>query len=1490
MSYAAIRKLVADSVATALETQKATMAEADISIREIPVAKRGNYKEFIRCQPFYFNVPINQKLMEVFIGGLPRSIKGNVIALKPQTLEEAINISQRDKNAHQDPNVLTGAFLLNHRPARTLFDSGADRSFVSISFAFMLNILSITLDTTYNIETADGNLISTNTVIQGCPLTLLNQPFEIDLMSIKLGSFDVVIGMDWLSKYHAKIICDEKVVHILIEDETLIIRAQVMEKKSYEKRLENIPVVREFLDVFPKELPGLPSVRQVEFQIDLNPRAAPIARAPYRLAPSEMQELSNQLQELADRGFIRPSTSPCGASVLFVKKKEGFFRMCIDYRKLNKLTVKNRYPLPRIDDLFDQLQGSSVYSKIDLRTVQFLGHLIDCQGLHVDPTKIEAVKNWASPTTPTEIRQFLRLAGCYRRFIKDFSKIAKSLTILTQKDKKFVWGKDQEMTFQILKQKLFEAPILALPEGNNDFVVYCDTSIQGTQLDMSTAYRPETDRQSERTIHTLEYMLRACAIDFGKGWENHLPLIEFSTRIIHETTEKIVEIRQHLQAARDRQRSYANVRIGLVAYKLELPEELSNVHNTFHVSNLKKRFSDESLVIPMKELKLDDKLNFVEEPVEIMDREIKQLRQSCIPIIKLKLPDENHVLLRVPRKNNKYSVDLKNIIPKGGLTCLFAKATSDESKLYHRRLGHLNFKTMNKLVKGNFVRGTKDNNHAGQAIKEKEPGKDYILLPLWTADLPFSQEPKSSQDARFKPSSDVGKKVNEVPRQENECKDQVGKDSVNRTNRVNVVSSTVNAASNEVNVVGRKSSIKLPDDPNMTELEDISIFKVSNEDVFGVEADLNNLVSTFQVSPILITRIHKDHPIEQVIGDLHSAPQTRRMLKNLEEHGLVSTVNQIKNHKDLQNYLFACFLSQMEPKKGHTQEKSIDYDEVFALVSRIEAIRLFLAYVSFKEFVVYQTDVKSAFLYGKIKEEVYVYQPLGFEDPDFPDKFYKVEKVLYELHQAPRAWYETLSTYLWTMGFKVEKLIRLYSSEGTKVISYWFKSMLMISSLVQLKMSCVLPFEKLMHDKFQMSFMGELTFFLGLQVKQKEDDIFISQDKYVAEILKKFRKSTTDGCEFLGYRLISWQCKKQTVIANSTIKVEYVAASSCYGQFWTTAKSKTVNEEVHIHDLVDGMKRIDKGFSGKETPFVSNNCGTKPSTNRGGDSLVRATTTASSLEAEQASGNIGVNTPQSDEDRPKHIELMKLYTTLQKKVLDLEDELKRTKTAQRIKIDGLERRVNKLKKKHMSKTHKLKRLYKVGLTTRVISSSDDEALDKKDTSKQRRIDEIDADEDIALVHTHDDVVQDEGIEDVGKKEVVKLVTTAKMLIDTAVDAAQVTTTIADVSVSFAETIVTTTPTISAESTKTNVEDKGKGKPKLIEEPEIPKKRKHQISADKGLAKKLQAEMQAEIDKKDRLARERAQKEQESNDARINKWDDIQAKIDADAQLAQRLHE
>ncbi|GJU37276.1 reverse transcriptase domain-containing protein [Tanacetum coccineum] len=979
-----------------------------------------------------------------------------------------------------DSNVVTSTFLQNNRYASVLFDTGADRSFVSTAFSSQIDITPSTLDHYYDVELADGRIIGLNTILRGCTLNFLNHPFNIDLMPVELGSFDAIIDMDWLVKYQAIIVCVEKIVLFWAH-----VTTKKAEDKSKEKRLKDVPIVRDFPEVFPEDLSGLPPTREVEFKIELVPGAAPVARAPYRLAPSKIKELSEQLKELSDKGFIRPSSSPWGAPVLFVKKKDG-----------------------SIDDLFDQLQGSSVYLKIDLRSgyhqlrvreedisktafrtrydhyefqvipfgltnapavfmdlmnrvckpyldkfviffiddiliysknkqeheehlklilkllkkeelyakfskcefwipkVQFLGHVIDSQGIHVDPAKIESIKDWASPKSPMEIRQFFGLAGYYRRFIEGFLKIAKPITKLTQKKVKFVWGDKQEAAFQLLKKKLCSAPILALPEGSKDFIlkiheknytthdlelgavvfalkiwrhylcgtkctvfidhkslqhildqkelnmrqrrwlellsnydydiryhprkanviadalsrkeqepplrvralvmtiglnlpkqildaqteaqkpkniknedvrgmlvenskdpeklrieklepradgtlwfngrswlpcygdlrtmimhqshkskysihpgfekmyqdikklywwpnmkadiatykwenitmdfvtklpksshgydtiwvivdrltksaifvpmretdpmdklarmylkevvtrhgiplsIICDRDLRfvsnfwrslqnalGTSLDMSTVYHPQTDGQSERTIQTLEDMLRACAIDFGKGWVNHLPLVEFSYNnnyhasikaapfealydrkchslvcwaevgevqltgpdIVQETTEKIIQIKQRMQAAYDRQKSYTDLKhkpmefqvgdkvmlkvspwkwvirfgkrgklnprcvgpfkvlekVGEVAYKLELLEELSRVHNTFHVSNLKKCYADEPLAIPLDGLHFDDKLQFVEEPVEITDREVKWLKRSRIPLVKV---------------------------------------------------------------------------------------------------------------------------------------------------------------------------------------------------------------------------------------------------------------------------------------------------------------------------------------------------------------------------------------------------------------------------------------------------------------------------------------------------------------------------------------------------------------------------------------------------------------------------------------------------------------------------------------------------------------------------------------------------------------------------------------------------------------------------------------------------------------------------------------
>ncbi|GJZ53031.1 putative ribonuclease H-like domain-containing protein [Tanacetum coccineum] len=666
--------------------------------------------------------------------------------------------------------------------------------------------------------------------------------------------------------------------------------------------------------------------------------------------------------------------------------------------------------------------------------------------------------------------------------------------------------------------------------------------------------------------------------------------------------------------------------------------------------------------------------------------------------------------------------------------------------------------------KTNGIAGTKDNTVAGQAQKEKEPEQEYILIPICTTDPSISQGPKDRE-------RDTGIKLTEVD--ENEASDTSGKDdeptrseserlnqremqtkNTNSTNGINTVSTPVstarptvdtvvpsppvNTARPSVNTANAfeehlferfspfKNAFSLPPVPNISSMDNTGIFgnAYDDEDV-EEEVDMNNVNSSYTVPDTSFTKFHKDHPEDQVIGSLKTPVQTRHMTKTTEEHGLISSVHQLRrtNHKDFQNCLFACFLSQKEPKKvlqaledpswveamqnellqfkllnvwslvdlprdkwaigtkwvfrnkkdergivvknkarlvaqGHTQEEGIDYDEVFAPVARIEAIRLFLAYASFKDFVVYQMDVKSAFLYGKIEEEVYVCQPPGFEDPHFPNKVYKVEKALYGLHQAPRAWYETLSTYLLDNGFhrgQIDKTLFIRRHKDDILLVQVYVDDIIFGST---KKEMSTEFEKLMHDKFQMSSMRELSFFLGLQVKQESDGIFISQDKYVAKILKKFdlalikiasipmetnkpltkdeeaenvdvhlyrsmigslmyltasrpdimfivcacarfqvtlktshlhvvkrifrhlkgqpklglwyprdspfdleafsdsdyagasidRKSTTGGYQFHGKRLISWQCKKQTIVANSTTEAEYVAAANYYGQ------------------------------------------------------------------------------------------------------------------------------------------------------------------------------------------------------------------------------------------------------------------------------------------------------------------------------------------------------
>ncbi|KAL0546687.1 hypothetical protein IC582_016599 [Cucumis melo] len=559
--------------------------------------------------------------------------------------------------AERAGTMVTGTLPVLGHYTLVLFDSGSSHSFISSAFVLHARLEVEPLHHVLSVSTPSGECMLSKEKLKACQIEIAGHVIKVTLLVLDMLDFDVILGMDWLAANHANIDCSRKEVAFnppsmvsfkfkgegsrslpqvisamraskLLSQGTWSILASVVDTREVDVSLSSEPVVRDYPDVFPEELPGLPPHREVEFAIELEPGTVPISRAPHRMAPAELKELKVQLQELLDKGFIRPSVSSWGAPVLFVKKKDGSMHLCIDYRELNKVTVKNRYPLPRIDDLFDQLQGATVFSKIDLRSgyhqlriedgdvpktafrsryghyefivmsfgltnaptvfmdlmnrvfrefldtfvivfiddiliyskteaeheehlrmvlqtlqnnklyekfskcefwlkqVSFLGHVVSKAGVSVDPAKIEAVTSWTRPSTVSEVRSFLGLAGYYRRFVENFSRIAIPLTQLTRKGAPFVWSKTCEDSFQNLKQKLVTAPVLTVPDGAGSFVIYSNASKKGLgcvlmQQGKVVAYASRQLKSHEQNYPTHDLELGAVVFVL-KIWRHYL--------------------------------------------------------------------------------------------------------------------------------------------------------------------------------------------------------------------------------------------------------------------------------------------------------------------------------------------------------------------------------------------------------------------------------------------------------------------------------------------------------------------------------------------------------------------------------------------------------------------------------------------------------------------------------------------------------------------------------------------------------------------------------------------------------------------------------------------------------------------------------------------------------------------------------------------------------------------------------------------------------
>nr|GEU47381.1 putative ribonuclease H-like domain-containing protein [Tanacetum cinerariifolium] len=785
-------------------------------------------------------------------------------------------------------------------------------------------------------------------------------------------------------------------------------------------------VQQEFPEVFPEDLTGLPLARPVEFHIDLIPGAAPAAQAPYRLAPSEMKELSKQLQEIFDKGFIRPSFSPWGAPVLFVKKKDGSFRMCIDYR-------------------------SNIYSKIDLR----LGyHQLRVREQDIPKTtfktryghyefQVMPFELTNAPTDKKEHEEHLKAILELLKKEKLYAKFSKCEFWIPKKGIKFDWGEKEENAFQLIKQKLCNAPIMALPKGSEDFVVYCDASHKGLGAVLMQREKGNLARGPPSKIFENNHT----CVAYQKGKQHKASC---KSKLVNSVSQPLQILHMDLFGP-----TFIKSIMGKI-YCLVVTDDYSRFSWVFFLA----KKDETSGILKDFIIDIEDQLN----------HKVKIIR--C----------DNRTEFKNYKMNQFYGI--KGI--KREFKWLFDIDSLTNSMNYQ------------PVSTGNRTNGnacSKIHSAAGRKGKEKVPYQEYILLPVLNTS---SDVLSSNKEAVSSPKDDAGKKSTVEPTcveggkiDDLACLDQQMK-------------STDDSKNTNINAAGSAFShpAALDDFSKMPNLEDTRIFDDAYDDRDeGAEGDYNNLET---MEPNKVTQALDDESWVEAMQEellqfrllnvwtLVDLPHGKRAIKTKWVY---------RNKRDQRGIVVrnkARLVAQ-----GHRQEEGIDYNEVFAPVARIKAIRLFLAYASFMDFTVYQMDVKSAFLYGTIEEEVYVSQPPGFVDPGFPDRLYKVEKALYGLHQAPRAWYETLSNYLLENGFRKGKINKTLFIKKIKNDILLFQVYVDDIIFGSTKRSLSIEFKQLMHNRFQMSSMRELTFFLGLQ---------------------------------------------QTIVANFTTEAEYIAASNCCEQ------------------------------------------------------------------------------------------------------------------------------------------------------------------------------------------------------------------------------------------------------------------------------------------------------------------------------------------------------